>query len=390
MKHHNRFIYLLRITAFVALALHFNADFMPKKMENQAFAAEQSRKSYSIKKRTFRQLNKIERAYATGDKERALQLAIALEKKNLTPYGEVQLWQWMAILRQDEAPDAVVLALKNALLAARKIHPESLETKLLYSLSQGYFELGNYDIAMLYFKEWAPKDKIVKAPHLAYIAQLYYMLKSYKNAAKYIDDAISELAAGQHPKQRKLWLDIAISAHWETKNYKMLNYFIDKKQTHYPDDSNSLCEIRAAIEMIVANKLEHDAIAHIRSTNQSCMTLSKTNGPVMLEMTESISTVMAENEDSEGCLPIVRISARYPRRAWERKIQGYVIVSMNAKDDGWIDPKSVTVLEAQPKGYFEKSAISSASKMRYKSKLIHGTSGCETGLTYRFTFNLAN
>ncbi|MEX0297876.1 MAG: energy transducer TonB [Kordiimonas sp.] len=89
-------------------------------------------------------------------------------------------------------------------------------------------------------------------------------------------------------------------------------------------------------------------------------------------------------------LPLVRVQPVYPRRAQERGIEGYAIVELTVGADGSVPPESIRVVEAEPKGYFERAAINAAKKFKYKPKIVNGTGQAVTGVTYRFSFQLGD
>ncbi|WP_262694235.1 energy transducer TonB [Kordiimonas aquimaris] len=87
-------------------------------------------------------------------------------------------------------------------------------------------------------------------------------------------------------------------------------------------------------------------------------------------------------------LPLVRVQPQYPRRAAERGIEGYAIVELTVAEDGTVPRDSIVVIEAEPKGYFEREAIKAAAKFKYKPKVVNGKGQEVTGVRYRFSFNL--
>ena len=89
-------------------------------------------------------------------------------------------------------------------------------------------------------------------------------------------------------------------------------------------------------------------------------------------------------------LPLVRVQPQYPRRAQERGVEGYVIVELTVNADGTVPPDSIAIIEAEPKGYFERSARKAAAKFKYKPKVINGKAVPVAGVKYRFTFDLAD
>jgi len=89
-------------------------------------------------------------------------------------------------------------------------------------------------------------------------------------------------------------------------------------------------------------------------------------------------------------LPLVRVQPQYPRRANERGIEGYVIVELTVAADGSVPPESVVIIEADPKGYFERAATKAAQKFKYKPKVVNGKGQQVTGVRYKFSFDLAD
>lgn len=89
-------------------------------------------------------------------------------------------------------------------------------------------------------------------------------------------------------------------------------------------------------------------------------------------------------------LPLVRVQPQYPRRAQQRGIEGYIIVSLTVNEDGTVSPDSIQIIEEDPKGYFGRAAVKAAAKFKYKPKIVNGKGQKVSGVTYKFSFNLAN
>lgn len=85
-------------------------------------------------------------------------------------------------------------------------------------------------------------------------------------------------------------------------------------------------------------------------------------------------------------LPIVKVQPQYPRRAAERGIEGYVIVEFTVTELGTVE--DVQVVEADPRGYFERAAIAAAKKFKYKPKVIDGQPVPVEGVQNLITFQL--
>lgn len=91
--------------------------------------------------------------------------------------------------------------------------------------------------------------------------------------------------------------------------------------------------------------------------------------------------------DDGEYLPIVKVQPVYPRRAESRGIEGYVIVEYTVTRTGSVmDP---VVIEADPPGVFDRAAIRSALKYKYKPKVINGEPVDVPGVRTRITFELA-
>lgn len=92
-----------------------------------------------------------------------------------------------------------------------------------------------------------------------------------------------------------------------------------------------------------------------------------------------------ESGDGEY-LPIVKVAPIYPRRALSRGIEGYVIVEFIVTKQGTVrNPK---VVEAQPEGIFNQSAMEAAKKFKYKPRVIDGTATEVAGVQNKITFKM--
>lgn len=85
-------------------------------------------------------------------------------------------------------------------------------------------------------------------------------------------------------------------------------------------------------------------------------------------------------------LPIRVTPPQYPRRAQERGIEGYVIVEFTVTDLGTTE--GCMIVEAEPKGYFDRSACRAASTYKYKPKTVNGEPVPVSGVQYMITYQL--
>lgn len=86
-------------------------------------------------------------------------------------------------------------------------------------------------------------------------------------------------------------------------------------------------------------------------------------------------------------LPIVKVPAQYPRRAAERGIEGWVMLQFTVTKQGTVT--DISVIDADPKGYFERSAKRAAAKWKYKPKVVNGQPIAVTGVKHKVTFEMA-
>jgi protein TonB len=69
-------------------------------------------------------------------------------------------------------------------------------------------------------------------------------------------------------------------------------------------------------------------------------------------------------------IPLVRMPAQYPNKAKRRNIEGYVKARLEVNAQGTVD--SVEIVEAKPRGVFERSAIRALYKYKFKPQMIDG------------------
>lgn len=76
----------------------------------------------------------------------------------------------------------------------------------------------------------------------------------------------------------------------------------------------------------------------------------------------------------------------YPNRAMSRGIEGYAVVGFSVSAAGAVfDPH---ILEAQPKGYFERASLKAITKFKYRARKVNGRPVATDGQRYMFTYEL--
>jgi protein TonB len=91
--------------------------------------------------------------------------------------------------------------------------------------------------------------------------------------------------------------------------------------------------------------------------------------PVAVEADIRIGGLGLEVSDGDY-LPIVKIAPVYPWKAQTERIEGYCIVEYTVTTTGTVrDP---VVVEAEPRGIFDKASIDAALKFKYKPRVVNG------------------
>jgi protein TonB len=87
--------------------------------------------------------------------------------------------------------------------------------------------------------------------------------------------------------------------------------------------------------------------------------------------------------------PRQRINPQYPRRAQQRKIEGYVIVEFRVDEEGRVDRDSLEFVEANPEGIFERVVRKAVFRWRFDPLMQNGVAVAYKN-RQRFEFNLEN
>jgi len=86
-------------------------------------------------------------------------------------------------------------------------------------------------------------------------------------------------------------------------------------------------------------------------------------------------------------LPIVKVAPQYPSRASSRGIEGYVLLEYTVTKQGTV--MNPVVIKAEPAKIFNRAAINSALRYKYKPRVIDGVAQDVPGVQTRITFKLA-
>lgn len=104
----------------------------------------------------------------------------------------------------------------------------------------------------------------------------------------------------------------------------------------------------------------------------------------------ALEQASASNESRTSALPIIKVAPVYPRDAVENRIEGYVVLEFTVTRFGTV--KDIVVLESEPPGVFDESAIQAAGKFKYKPTVEDGkpveVSGVKNKIVYKLDDSL--
>lgn len=86
---------------------------------------------------------------------------------------------------------------------------------------------------------------------------------------------------------------------------------------------------------------------------------------------EKTGTAEANSKTTvSGIKPLVRVPPKYPARAANRRIEGWVKIEFTITTDGAVS--DAVVVEAEPADVFDDAALSAIEKWKFKEKLVNG------------------
>ncbi len=85
-------------------------------------------------------------------------------------------------------------------------------------------------------------------------------------------------------------------------------------------------------------------------------------------------------------IPLVRVNPLYPPRAQARGVEGWVLLEFTITPEG--RTKDITVVDADPRGYFERAATDAVKKFKYKPRVEDGVAVDWPGVQLVLSFDL--
>lgn len=100
----------------------------------------------------------------------------------------------------------------------------------------------------------------------------------------------------------------------------------------------------------------------------------------------SLTTIGAPGVADGEYLPIVRVPPQYPQRAAQRGLEGYVDVMFTVSEAGTVVDAVVTYSTSR---LFERAALKSLERWKYKAKVVNGQPVATPGVEARVRFQMA-
>lgn len=90
--------------------------------------------------------------------------------------------------------------------------------------------------------------------------------------------------------------------------------------------------------------------------------------------------------ESQQVMPLHRIEPVYPRRALQRKIQGYVVLTFDIDKRG--QPTNIKIVDSKPSRIFNREATKALNNWKYQPKMINGQAYAQLGQRVKLEFKL--
>lgn len=87
-----------------------------------------------------------------------------------------------------------------------------------------------------------------------------------------------------------------------------------------------------------------------------------------------------------AAVPLVRVPPQYPPRAQARGIEGRVLLRFTVTPQGTTD--DVEVIDAEPKGYFERAAKQAVRRYKFKPRVENGVPVASPGKEIEISFEI--
>lgn len=159
-------------------------------------------------------------------------LRATLDSTCKSSYERSQVWNFLAYTyySMDNLKEAINSYKK---VVAEPETDERLKTSVYYSIAQLYFALEDYRNAARFLETWMKEAAVVGADGKVLLAQAYYQLDRKTEALKFVNEAINETQGkGNIPKEN--WWGLQRVLYYDKKDYRRVVGVLKKLIKHYP------------------------------------------------------------------------------------------------------------------------------------------------------------
>ncbi|WP_026957398.1 energy transducer TonB [Aliagarivorans taiwanensis] len=89
---------------------------------------------------------------------------------------------------------------------------------------------------------------------------------------------------------------------------------------------------------------------------------------------------------NQQVMPLQRIEPRYPQRALQRNVEGYVVLSFTIDEKG--SPTDIQITESEPGRIFDREAIRALERWKYQPMVVDGVATPRVGQTVKLEFKI--
>jgi len=323
--------------------------------------------------------------------KQVLEQTLSLEKIN--DYERAVVWQMSALIAFEEKDTpATILAYETILKYSDSI-PQALEYQLVYGLAQLYYSEENYQKSQEYLGIWQLSVDVnrIGPAQWQFLTWAAYDNNDHDQVISHLDKFFESLNDEQRSSKaaKNMYLFLA-SSYWELENFQEA---LDAIRNLIPDASyTEACALAAGVHAAMEADRQ-TALIKTQNEHPHCASVGKLTSVTeyLREERKKPSPPLPKTIENQklSAFPLGKaISAAYPTRASEEGVEGYALLEFSVEGDGSVDPASIIVLQAKPKGYFEKAAIEQAAKFRYRPKIVGTVPQRVDGLKYHFSYKL--
>lgn len=167
----------------------------------------------------------------------------------------------------------------------------------------------------------------------------------------------------------------------EKSMYKMVEFIASNEEIQKPDETEDLPpepeEVQETPDIPEVAQETESVQTNIASNSVNLGMPSLSGGfSVGGGAPQSMGKMEALKMDS-ALVPLVQIKPVYPSRQKRMGVEGYVKVRLNVNESG--DVVNIEILEAKPKGAFDKSVKKALKRWKFRPKTVNGVATSQTG-----------